>query len=169
MKNFLQIKPEELPGNPFDMIGNEWFLLTAGTPLKLNMMTASWGNMGILWHKAVANVFVRPQRFTFGFMEENEIFSLNFLRPEFRSVLDYCGSNSGRDVNKVKECRLSVLESPVGGILFEESSLTLVCRKIYASDIKPAEFVDAGIDKNYPKKDYHRVYCGEIVEVWKYQ
>ena len=64
-----QIKPEELTRNPFQMIGKDWLLITTKKGDKVNTMTASWGGIGWLWNKPVAFVFIRPERFTHGFIE----------------------------------------------------------------------------------------------------
>ena len=136
-------------------------LITSGTLDKWNTMTASWGSLGILWGKQVCFCFVRDSRYTYEFMNENELFSLSFFDESHRGALDYCGSNSGRDVNKAKETGLI----PVlidGSVCFEQSRLTMVCKKIYNQDIDPTNFVDASIHDHYAAKDYHRMYIGEI-------
>lgn len=46
---------------------------------------------------------------------------------------------------------------------YAEAELVLECRKIYWSDLDPKHFLDASIENNYPRKDYHRLYLGEIV------
>ena len=46
MKTFAEIKPAEIEGNPIHLIGQEWMLITAGTPQHFNTMTASWGSLG---------------------------------------------------------------------------------------------------------------------------
>lgn len=40
--SFTEIKAEELKDNPFDLIGKQWMLITAGNEEKCNTMTASW-------------------------------------------------------------------------------------------------------------------------------
>lgn len=80
-------------------IGKEWMLVTAGTPDKFNTMTASWGGVGYLWNKAVAFVFIRPERYTHEFVENNERLTLAFLGNENREILNFCGTKSGRDCN----------------------------------------------------------------------
>ena len=65
--------------NPFNLIGKKWFLITSGDESGYNTMTASWGQMGILWNKPVITAFVRPNRKTFEFMENNEYFTISFL------------------------------------------------------------------------------------------
>ena len=66
-----EISPNALSKTPFEMIGKDWMLLTAGNSDKYNTMTASWGGLGVLWNKNVVFAFVRPQRFTFDFMNDS--------------------------------------------------------------------------------------------------
>ena len=44
-----EIRPEELPDNVFDLIGNQWLLAAASDGEKSNAMTASWGALGVMW------------------------------------------------------------------------------------------------------------------------
>ncbi len=160
-QNWKTINPDDIRDNVFKLIGADWMLITSGTLDKWNTMTASWGSLGILWGKQVCFCFVRDSRYTYEFMNENELFSLSFFDESHRGALDYCGSNSGRDVNKAKETGLI----PVlidGSVCFEQSRLTMVCKKIYNQDIDPTNFVDASIHDHYAAKDYHRMYIGEI-------
>ena len=74
-----KIEPQDISQNPFKLIDDDWFLLSAGNPQSFNTMTASWGGMGILWNKPVVFCFVRPQRYTYKFMESNEFFTMSFF------------------------------------------------------------------------------------------
>ena len=65
--------------DPFQAIGHEWLLVTAGTPTHYNMMTASWGMLGILWNKPVATIFIRPERYTHDFVEATDRLTLSLL------------------------------------------------------------------------------------------
>jgi flavin reductase (DIM6/NTAB) family NADH-FMN oxidoreductase RutF len=164
--SFHTLDPEALTDNPFEAIGKEWMLITAGQVDSFNMMTASWGGVGILWGRPVAFCFVRPQRYTFGFMEAHGHYSLTFYGAEHRHVLDYCGSHSGRDGDKLVATGLTPLVDPTGAVYFDQSRLALICRKLYAQDIEAAAFVDSSIiDASYPARDFHRMYVGEIVRV----
>ncbi len=51
-----------------------------------------------------------------------------------------------------------------GAVYFEEARLVLECRKLYFQDLDPEHFLDRGLESNYPHKDYHRMYVGEITE-----
>ena len=69
MNEFIAISPYEMEGNPFHMIDKQWMLITAGNEQAANTMTASWGGLGILWHKPVSFAFIRPTRYTYEFTE----------------------------------------------------------------------------------------------------
>ena len=164
---FEQIDPKSLDQNVFSLIGDQWMLLTAGTGEKCNTMTASWGGLGVLWGKPVATVYIRPQRYTLEFVEREEKFTLAFFGEEYRKALALCGSKSGRDIDKVKECGFTV-ETADGAPYFAQADLVLVCRKAYWQDMDPTHFLDGEIDgKWYPEKDYHRIFIGEIETVLK--
>lgn len=159
---------DSLNVNVFNLIGKDWFLVTAGSSGEFNMMTASWGTMGVFWHKPVLICFIRPTRHTFNFMEESDLFSVSFLKDDNRSILNYCGSHSGRDGNKVEATGLLPVEMENGTISYEQSKLVLECKKIYFDDLKPVFFLPEEADeKFYPNKDYHRVYYGEIVAAYE--
>ena len=148
------------------LFDEKWALITAGNKESFNTMTASWGGLGELWNKDVCFVFIRPQRYTYEFTEREEYFTVSFLLEEYRKALTFCGRNSGRDCNKVKEAGLTPaeFEKSMG---FEESEITVLCRKLYHQDINPEGLADKSIDSTcYPDKDYHRMYIGEIVKVF---
>lgn len=163
---FQKIEPQALNQNVFSAIGSQWMLVTAGTAERCNTMTASWGGLGVLWGKNVATVYIRPQRYTYEFMENQAYFTLSFFGEEFRQALQLCGSKSGREVDKCAACGFTVREGLGGAPYFEQAQTVLVCRKLYWQDLDPAHFLDDGIGRaHYPGKDYHRMYIGEIVEV----
>lgn len=156
---------ETLCFNPFDKIGEEWMLVTAGDKEKANTMTASWGTMGILWNRKTITVFVRPSRLTKQFLDNNEYFSISFFKDEYRKILGYLGSISGRVENKIEKSGLKLIEidNTVG---FEEASLTFICRKMYHDKINEVKMSQQG-KPFYPRGDYHEVYIGEIVSVYE--
>jgi flavin reductase (DIM6/NTAB) family NADH-FMN oxidoreductase RutF len=146
------------------MIGNQWMLITAGNRDSFNMMTASWGGIGILWNKPVAFCFVRPQRYTFEFMEKYENFTLSFYDEGYRSALNLCGSHSGREIDKVKETGLTPAFDDKA-VYFDEAKLVLICRKLYSQDFEASSFFDKELLNNYKTGDYHRMYVSEIEKV----
>ncbi|MBN1824369.1 MAG: flavin reductase family protein [Endomicrobiales bacterium] len=157
-----RIPAEKVADNVFKLIDSDWMLITAGDIGSFNMMTASWGGLGVLWSKHVAFCFVRPTRHTYSFMEKNSVFTLSFFEEKYRDALNLCGTKSGRDIDKAKAAKLTPAKSPSGSVCFAEARMVIECKKIYFSDIDPKNFIDKSIDVNYPKKDYHRMYVGEI-------
>lgn len=79
MEGFRILKPSEIVFDPITSIGEEWMLITAGNENRLNAMTASWGGTGYLWNKPVVFIFIRPQRYTFEFVEQQDIFTCSFF------------------------------------------------------------------------------------------
>ena len=162
IKRLLPIDPALIKDNPFQLIGNDWMLITAGELNSYNTMTASYGALGELWHKKIAYCYIRPTRYTYEFMEKSPFFTLNFFDESYRETLKLCGTKSGRDIDKMKGIGLTATEGHTGGIYFEEARLVLECRKIYFQDFDPNNFLDPAIAKEYDN-DFHRVYIGEIV------
>ena len=139
MSTFKEISPFEIAQNPFSLIGKDWALVTAKNGDGCNTMTASWGGVGIMWNKPVTFAFIRPQRFTFGLLENEEYFSMSFYPEEYRKALTFCGTKSGRDVDKVKECGFTPNYSEKAPY-FEEAKLVLICRKLYAQELMLTAF-----------------------------
>jgi flavin reductase (DIM6/NTAB) family NADH-FMN oxidoreductase RutF len=147
----------------------EQFLLTGGDfrAGRYNTMTVGWGALGCMWRRPMAMVVVRPQRYTRQFTDEFPDFTLSHLPAEHKDALSYCGSHSGRSVDKIRECGLSPIASgKVGAPGFAEADLIIECRKMYYDDFKPDQFLAPFIEANYPSRDYHRVYLGEILAVF---
>lgn len=159
-----EINIREIKDSFVKMINDDWALLTAGTADNFNTMTVSWGGIGELWNKDVCFVFVRPQRYTYEFMENNSYFTLSFFGGEYKKELGICGSKSGRDIDKMAETGFSPVD--LGGTVgFEQAKVNVVLKKLAFQDIKPDGFIDESIMKNYADNDFHRVYIGEIVKV----
>ena len=154
--------------NIFQLWDDQWFLVTSGDYQKglYNTMTVSWGYFGIMWNKPMAVVVVRPVRHTFEFIEQYDTFTLTAFPEKYRKALNLLGTKSGRDGDKITEAGLKVCASEkIAAPGFNEAELIVECKKSYWDDYKPENFVDPGIEKNYPKKDYHRIYYGEILHI----
>lgn len=158
---------EKIQLNPFTIFEKEWGLLTVGTPESYNTMTIAWGQLGYLWKKNVITVVVRPQRYTFEFMEKHPQFTVSFFGDKMRDALKLCGTKSGRDSDKIAETGLTPRMTE-NGIFFEEASLVFCAQTIYKSRSEYENFTNTAIpDEIYPKKDYHHWYTGEIGAVFQ--
>lgn len=165
-----KIEVSELNDNVFTTIGKEWMLVTAGNKDNFNMMTASWGCLGWLWNKPVAVMFIRPERYTHQLIEQLDDVTLVFLgnSEEARKAYAFCGSKSGRDHNKAQECQLNAVETANGNVTFAEARLTLECRKLYKTAIRPEEMIDKSIEQWYGAKGgMHDVYVMEIIAAYE--
>lgn len=163
---FKEIDIKELQFSPFEKIGKEWMLITAGNEGSFNTMTASWGGLGVLWNKNVAFTFIRPSRYTFEFCEKEEYFTLTFFSEEYRKALSFCGTKSGRDYDKCKETGLTPRFDEKAPY-FEEASLVVVCKKLYAQDMDKACICDDVVTTNYGENEpMHKMYVGEIVKAY---
>ena len=164
------IKPEELSENLFTLIGKKWALLAASDSRKegigYNAMTVSWGGAGVLWGKDVFFCFVRPQRYTKEFIDKSQCVTLSFFPDEYRQALALCGRKSGRDCDKIKEAGLNASVGENGEVTFEQARITIVGKKLYASELKPECFIDKTlVAENYPSSDFHTVYVCEITDI----
>ncbi len=162
---FKEVKIENLKKlDPFTKIGKEWILITAGDEKNFNMMTASWGGMGVIWDKNVAFSFVRPQRYTFKLLEKHEFYTLSFFESRYREVLNFCGRTSGKDINKIEKTGLKPVLND-SAPYFEQAEMVLVCKKIYSQFLDPSCFLDESINgKYYKNNDYQKMFIGEIAK-----
>lgn len=167
--------------NAFDYAGQITKVLGKGVLLttkygdRVNTMTIGWGMLGIEWGKPVFIALVRESRYTKELLEKNGEFTINVPYGEFDSkIISFCGTKSGRTVDKVKELGLE-LEEPeaisVPGI--RQLPLTLECKVIYTQKQEAGAIPDALLEKYYPcradhenARDCHIAFYGEIVNAY---
>ncbi len=172
MNGFTAIDPKELQENAIKAMCDKWMLVTAGTidsnsEKPWNTMTASWGGLGYLWNKPVAFVFVRTERFTFNFTEQNENMTLSFFGEEYKKALNFCGTKSGREYDKAKETGLTPILCENTSVAFEQANIVLECKKLYKTMLNEDSFLDKTIlDKWYSQEGMHQVYICEITKAW---
>lgn len=149
------------------LLRDQWMLITAGNKEKCNTMTASWGGVGVLWGVPMATIYVRPQRYTKTFIDQEEFVTLSFLSQNYRKELAFCGKESGRDVDKIKECGFTVETREGNSPYIGEADLVLVCKKRYMQAMDPSAIPEDVKEKWYPESDYHCMYFCEILEILK--
>lgn len=162
---FKEINVKEIKENAVDLISAQWGLVTAGDENALNTMTVSWGALGELWGMDMVTIYIRPQRYTVKFLEEQDYFTLSVYPKELKSIHGVCGSMSGRDVDKVKKTGLTPVFSEKAPY-FDEAKLVIVCKKVAKGSFTPDQFIDKKIiADNYPENDFHYIYYGKIEKV----
>lgn len=164
-----EIYANEVKDNVVNEFGKNWALVTArkkdGT---FNMCTLSWGSIGVLWSKAVVTVYVKPIRHTDSFMFEDDYFTVTFFEEDHKKDLVLCGTKSGRDIDKIKESNLEVIQLD-NGITYKDFKRVYLCRKIYQAPFVKEGFInnDEALQKYYKDEPFHNVYIGEIVKVYE--
>jgi flavin reductase (DIM6/NTAB) family NADH-FMN oxidoreductase RutF len=157
-----KIDPRNIPFNPFEKV-NAGYLITSGDMNSYNTMTASWGFMGIMWGKNVVDVVIRPNRYTYEFMQRGDLFTLSFLKnsEDAKRILAYCGSKSGRDVDKAKETGLVPVEID-GAVTFKQASVVFVCKKMYTGELDINKMKTEYMSLN-GSEPIHTQFIGEII------
>jgi len=163
------IDPKTMTPEIFRVFDAQSALLTAGDREHCNTMTIGWCQLGTLWGKPVCTVFVRPERYTYQFMESGDYFTVSVLPADRKKIMGYCGSKSGRDVDKIKECGLTLCYGAGDAPFFDEAEWVLVCKKAYVQDLDPACVLEG--DTVLPfygeRGGWHRSYTGQVVEAYK--
>lgn len=163
------VEPRALSPELLRAFGTKNALLTAGDREKCNTMTIGWCQTGRLWNLPVCTVYVRPERYTYRFMEERDYFTVSVLPESEKQTMALCGTQSGRDVDKIQACGLTLRYGAGDAPFFEEAEAVLVCRKLYVQDMD-GDCVVAGGEKILPfygeAGGWHRIYTGEIVEAY---
>ena len=149
-------------------------LLTTKHGNEVNTMSISWGTMGIEWRKPVFITFVRGCRHTSSLLDASGEFTVNIpLDASDPKIIAFCGTKSGRDVDKIQALGLT-LEQPdvISTPGIRELPLTLECKVVYKQQQHPECMTDGEVRGHYPEDtsnihdDYHTAYYGEIVSAY---
>ncbi len=142
--------------------------LTVKAGTSLNTMAIGWATFGLIWQKPILMVAVRLSRHTFGLMEKAEDFTVTVPTGDMAKEIAFCGSKSGRDVDKFKMCNLETTNSSkVVSPIIKTSGQHYECKIVYKSAMDPV-YLDRNLDTNlYPQKDYHTLYFGEILACYE--
>ncbi|MDD4515357.1 DUF4468 domain-containing protein [Massilibacteroides sp.] len=166
LEGYKQIRAENIPGNIIKMLSQDWMLITAGNNSEFNMMTASWGGLGYLFGKPAAFCFINPTRYTYPLMEKYETYTLSFYTEAYRDVLLYCGNNSGKDKDKIKETGLTPITTPSGSKAFNEAWMIIECRKLVSQPLSQESISNEEVRKEWIGKQVNKMFVGEIINVW---
>lgn len=148
----------------FDRLYREWALLTAGSIGHYNAMTINWGAFGTLWQKPTVTVYVKPARYTHDFMMEQDYFTVSFFDKSFHNNLEYLGSISGRQTDKLSHTSLTP-EKWENAVIYREAATTLVCRKIYSLPLAEEGIPQENVDRYYRTDTPHTMFVGEVTAV----
>ena len=107
-------------------------------------------------------VMVRDSRHTFSLIEKAADYTVSVPNGDMKKAIAFCGTKSGRDVDKFKECGLRTQPSrQVLSPIIDIPGIHFECRIVYKNAIDPSRLTRE-YDPLYPEKDYHTLYFGEI-------
>lgn len=142
--------------------------LTAKNGDEVNTMTIGWGSVGYVWGKPIMMVPVRYSRHTYSIIEKSDTFTVSVpVNVDLKKELIFCGTKSGRDMDKISEAGLSlekseIVETPI----IAECDLHIECKIVYKQAMEPGN-IDSGIrSASYSDNDFHTMYYGEIVSAY---
>jgi len=142
--------------------------LTVKSSVGLNTMTIGWAMLGYIWRKPMMTVAVRASRYTFSIIEKAKDFTVSIPTVDMKKEIAFCGTKSGRDYEKFKECNLTTAQSQqVVSPIIETCGFHFECKIVYKTAMDPG-FLDGSYQKSlYSDHDYHTLYFGEIVECYE--
>jgi flavin reductase (DIM6/NTAB) family NADH-FMN oxidoreductase RutF len=129
-----------------------------------NPMTIGWAQLGVTWGLPVMSVLVRPSRHTYSLLRSASCFTVCVPREgEMRKELAFCGSRSGRDADKAKECGLVLRPGSLPGSFFVEgSALVYECSLLHRTPLTPGALPAELVSRYYPEGDWHDIFTGEV-------
>jgi flavin reductase (DIM6/NTAB) family NADH-FMN oxidoreductase RutF len=133
-----------------------------------NTMTIGWATLGFIWKKPIMMVAVRDSRHTFGIIEKAADFTVTVPSGDMKKEIAFCGTKSGRNVDKFKMCHLETADGRhVASPVIKVPGIHFECKIVYKSAMNP-DYLDKIYDQDiYPQKDYHTLYFGEILACYE--
>ena len=133
---------------------------------KVNTMTIAWGGINFVWNKPMFVAYVRYTRDTYQMVENTNEFTINIpLKKDLRKELGFCGSKSGRDYDKIKECNFNLHDSRVINTpILSDCEMHYECKVIYKQAMEPGNILNEVKERFYSNNNFHVVYYGEIVD-----
>jgi Conserved protein/domain typically associated with flavoprotein oxygenases, DIM6/NTAB family len=168
---FKQISAEDMSDNVFVLVGKIFPVITAGNKDNYNSMTASGGGLGMLFKKPVTWSILQANRYTLELIQKEEKYTLSYFPDEYKKQILFLGSKTGRDGKKMKEVKLTQVQTPSGNIVFKEARLIFECKLTEITTPNQNDFYSQEA-KDYIKEaykeagDYRKYVFGEITHVW---
>ena len=136
-------------------------------------MTIRWESIGVWYVRPIFTVYVKPERYTYQFIDKSEIFTVSYIDKKLFGKIGAYGSNSGNDINNEEVSGTPIKFLDEGGITFEEANEVFVCKIIVryhpTENYVHQEVLDRYNNnlKVYFSSSPHGVYIGEIIGHYK--
>ena len=159
-----KIEPQDIE-NPIHLFAERHVAIATGQGDSVNAMTVSHGSIGQLWHRPVVSIYISSSRYTHELLMNNEYFTVNAFPDECDSALQYLGTHSGRDGDKLSAAGLTLERTELGNPTFREANLVIECRKIYAEPFVRESLDSTALSMLSNGTGMHTMFAGEIVNV----
>ncbi len=161
--DYKHIKYNELSKEMFEQLEQGAFMTTKVDD-KVNTMTIAWGGLSVVWNRPVFIAYVRYSRDTYDMVENGLEFTISVpINSKLRKELAYCGTHSGRDCDKIRECQFTMLPGiKINTPIIAECELHYECKVIYKQAMEPGLIPEDIKSRFYGTNNYHVVYYGEI-------
>jgi flavin reductase (DIM6/NTAB) family NADH-FMN oxidoreductase RutF len=168
---FKQISPDELCDNVFTLVGKVFPVITAGKENLYNSMTASGGGLGMLFKKPTTWCILRADRYTLELIQKEQTYTMSYFPTEYSEQVLFLGSKSGRDSEKMKEVKLTSVQTPSRDMSFKEARLIIECKLTEITTPNLNDFCSQEaqdyINEAYKEaNDYRKYVFGEITHLW---
>jgi flavin reductase (DIM6/NTAB) family NADH-FMN oxidoreductase RutF len=124
---------------------------------KPNIITLGW--VGVVCSEPpMVGISIRKSRFSHGIVKESKEFVINVPMRKILKETDFCGTKSGRNVDKFAETKLTPIKSSkVNAPLIKECPVNLECvvkqiLELGTHDLFIGEIVETHIDSEYLDK-----------------
>lgn len=136
----------------------------------VNTMTIGWGTIGYIWNKPILMVPVRYSRYTYTLIDNASSFTVSVpIQKDLKKELKFCGTKSGRDLDKIQSCGLT-LEDPqsldITAPIIGECELHIECKIVYKHPMGSDDLNSQISESHYENKEYHVLYYGEILSAY---
>ncbi len=150
--------------------GNGALLVALDKNERANPMTIGWAQVGIVWGRPTVTVLVRRSRYTYSCLLTGTEFTVNVpAEGTLSEQLLYCGTKSGRDVDKVDACGLTLKQAQrVQTPIIAECGLHYECRIILRKQLLRKDFSAPDVlDEYYQDDDHHMIVIGHIMAAYR--
>lgn len=129
-------------------------LITCGDMKNSNIATIAWTGI-INSEPMIVYVSIRPSRFSSEIITKTKEFVINLPDEKMVKIADFCGTKSGREVDKFEKCNLTKRQSEkINAPYIEECPINLECKVLDVQTFPSHEMFVAEVVK---------VHCDEKV------
>ncbi len=148
----------------FKKLPTPGILLVTGNKLQQkNIMTIGWLQFGIVWQKPIVNIYVRPSRYSYKLLQDNDEFTINVMPDSYDNIISICGEKSGSFCDKFSECNIQTINSDtISTPSLKDAEIIIECKIQHKTDIDPKRLNDLILARYYAKNDFHQIISASI-------